>query len=378
VKNLTKGYIITKWSEDQGLAVQLSYPENLEVDLDDMMRIFYAHITGAGEAGNVLVRLEKAHSNVSSYFTGMESEVPYMINLILELGEEPELFGETVISQINQDILLYLNRLNQYPADNYETTKGLTNYIKNSLLFLERLKNLTKEQIMAQIYTSDKGRTILNILQQKSLTKKELQSLLEEKTGRFIANLDNSLDPFVKTDLVRQDWIEGDSDITLFLLSDFIIMRSPVQKLIEDARKGLPTPQLANEYLKLVTNFFSSYEPTFEDNLKIATHMINPDLFDYIVILREKAYPINKFPKGPGESFEQIKEFLNVLEQNKLIAIVKDESNLDWVFLLSDVLAQQFYPEYLIENIRKAVSEKKLKRDTAVKHLELLEQIYKK
>ena len=63
---MTKGYVITNWTEDQGLGVQLSYPGDLVVDLDDMMRIFYAHITGAGEAGNVLVRLEKARSNVSS------------------------------------------------------------------------------------------------------------------------------------------------------------------------------------------------------------------------------------------------------------------------------------------------------------------------
>ena len=82
---MAKGYIITNWTEDQGLGVQLSYPDDLVVDLDDMMRIFYAHITGAGEAGNVLVRLEKARSNVSSYFTGMESEDQFMINFIMGL-----------------------------------------------------------------------------------------------------------------------------------------------------------------------------------------------------------------------------------------------------------------------------------------------------
>jgi len=81
---MPKGFVITKWTEDQGLIVYLKYPDSIEVDLDDMMRIFYAHITGAGEAGNVMVRLEKARSNVSSYFTGMESESPLMINLILQ------------------------------------------------------------------------------------------------------------------------------------------------------------------------------------------------------------------------------------------------------------------------------------------------------
>ena len=102
---MAKGFVITKWTEDQGLVVYHSYPENLEVDLDDMMRIFYAHITGAGEAGNVLVRLEKAKANVSSYFTGMESVTPLIINLMLELGEDPEMFGEVVISEINKNIM---------------------------------------------------------------------------------------------------------------------------------------------------------------------------------------------------------------------------------------------------------------------------------
>jgi len=375
---MPKGLIITEWSEDKGLIVKFSFPENITIDLDDMMRIFYAHITGAGEAGQVLVRLEKSRSNVSSYFTGMESEKPYMINLMLELGEDPEVFGEMVISQLNRNILLYLKRINQYPNDSYEITKELTDYIKDSLLYLERLKSLTKEQIMAQIYTSERSRTILEILQERAVTKKELQNLLEEKTGRYIANLDNSLDPFVKTDLVKQDWIEGDPDISLFLLSDFSIMRAPVNKVIEDARKGIPNPYLANKYLELVTNFFSDYEPSLDDNLKVVAHMINPDLFDYISLLREKPYPINKLPKGPGESFEKVKEFLIVLEKDKVIAVLKDEKDMVWVFLLTDLIAQTFYPEYLIENISKAVIETKLKRETAAKHLELLERIYKK
>jgi hypothetical protein len=51
---------------------------------------------------------------------------------------------------------------------------------------------------------------------------------------------------------------------------------------------------------------------------------------------------------------------------------------MEWVFLLTDPIAQNFYPEYLIEKIRKDISEKKLKKNTAIKHLELLEQVYKK
>ena len=374
---MPKGFVITKWTEDQGLIVYLNYPESIEVDLDDMMRIFYAHITGAGEAGNVMVRLEKARSNVSSYFTGMESESPLMINLILKLGEEPEMFGETVISDINTTIVKYLSHLNANPSQQYELTQELRGYLKNSLVLLERLENLSKEQRMAQIYTGEKGRAILELLRERPYTRKELQGLLEDKLDRIISNLEVSLDPFIKTDLVRQDWMEGDSDISLFLLSDFELMRAPAAKLVERAQVGYPTPAVAQKYLKEVKNFFITYKPSLEDNKIIAKNMVNPDKYDYIVLLREKSYPINKIPKGPGESFETVRGFIEELREAKILTTIKDKDD-EWVLLLTDTIADTFFPEYLIEKIRQNVLDKTLRKKTAIKHLEILEQVYKK
>ncbi|KKN21568.1 hypothetical protein LCGC14_0924000, partial [marine sediment metagenome] len=275
------GFVITEWTEDQGLVVLYTHPETLEVDLDDMMKIFYAHITGAGAAGNVLVRLEKSRSNVSSYFTGMESSRPLIVNLMLELGEDPEMFGETVIQEMNEKILNYLGKMGSNLSQDYELVKELKDFLKDSLFLLDRLKNLTKEQRIAQIYNSEKGRTILMTLQERALSRKELQGILEEKLNKIIANMDITLDPFIKTGLVKQDWVEEDTDVTLFLLSDFTLFRTPVSKLIDDAKRNLPSPMLATKYLEEVTNFFKNYKPTTEDNLKIAQNIMNPDKYDY-------------------------------------------------------------------------------------------------
>ena len=375
---MPQGIIITEWTEDQGLIVKLNHPEDIETDLDDMMRIFYAHITGAGEAGNVLVRLEKARSNVSSYFTGMESETPFMINLMLDLGEEPEMFGETVIHDINETILGFLNKMGTNVSQNYDLVKELRLYIKTALFLLERLKNLTKEQRLAQIYVSEKGRSILQILQDKPLSRKELQGVLEEKLNKLITNIEITLDPFVKTGLIKQDWVEGDSDLSLFLLNDFSLFRTPVTKLIEDAKNKLPTPTLATKYLEEVKKFFTNYQPSLEDNLKIAQNMMNPDKYDYITLFRERAYPLNKIPRGPGESLEEVGGFLKTLEDDNIIIILKDEKDTEWVLLFTDVIAHSFYPEYLIEKIRKDSMEGKLKKNIAIKHLEFLEETYKK
>jgi len=372
------GFIITEWTEDQGLIVKLSYPENLETDLDDMMRIFYAHITGAGEAGNVLVRLEKARSNVSSYFTGMESDMPIMINLMLELGEDPEMFGEAVLQEVNRDVLNLLKQMSTNVSESYEILKRIKLYLKNTLILLDRLKNLSKEQRMAQIYTSEKARTILEALQEKALSRRELQGIIEEKLQKIIPNLEYILDPFIKTGLVMQDWVEGDTDITLFLLTDFAVFRTPVAKLVEDAKKNFPTPELATKYLEEVSRFFANYKPTVEDNLKIARTMMNPDNYDYITLFRERAYPLNKIPKGPGESIDQIGSMLKAMEDDQILKVIKDEKDTGWVFLLTNVVAHTFYPEYLIEKIRKDRMEGKLNKDVAIKHLEFLEQVYKK
>ena len=375
---MPRGFIITEWTEDQGLAVTLNYPESLDIDLDDMMRIFYAHITGAGEAGNVLVRLEKARSNVASFFTGMESERPLMINLMLELGEDPDMFGEAVIREINETTLSYLQQMGRDISQTYDLVNELKNYLKNALFLLERLKNLTKEQRLAQIYSSEKSRTILGLLQERALSRKDLQAILEERLSKIISNIEVTLDPFVKTGVVKQDWIEGDSDISLFLLSDFTISRTPVVKLVKDARKNLPTPELATKYLEEVNNFFTTYKPSLEDNLIIAKNMINPDKYDFITLFRERAYPLNKIPRGPGESVEQLGEFLKSMESNQIIKFIRDSKGSLWVFLFTDIMTQTFYPEYLIEKIRQDRVDGKLKKELAIKHLELLEEAYKK
>ncbi len=373
------GYIISKWTEDKGLVVPASFPDNMTVDLDDMMRVFYAHITGAGAEGNVFVRLEHSQCNVASYFTGMDSQEPIMINLMLTFGEDPEMFGESYLKEINDEIIKYMSELAMTnTAQSYDVIKKLKDYLKLALFQLERLKNLTKEQRLAQIYSSEKGRAILEFLQERARPRKELLALLEDKLGKLISSIDYTLDPFVKTDLVHQDWIAGLADVIYFLQSDFIISRIPPEKLISEAKRGLPNPILAKNYLDTVRRYFVNYKPTIEDNLKVAKNMMNPDKYDYIVLFRDKPYPLNKIPKGPGESFKFVKSMLKSMEDDRVIAIIKDKKGTEWVFLLSDLWTDTFYPEYMVEQIRKDRMSGLLKKEVAVKHLQLLEKEYPK
>jgi hypothetical protein len=194
-----------------------------------------------------------------------------------------------------------------------------------------------------------------------------------------VSNIEYALDPFIKTNLIKQDWIEGLSDVFLFLLNDFTLYRKPVKRLIENARKDLPNAELAKKYRGAVSQFFSSYRPTIEDSAKVALDMLHPDKYDFITLFRERAYPMNKLPKTPADSYLDLNAILKTLEEDNIIKIIKDDmSNIDWIFLFSDIAVDTFYPEYMLENIRSDRTAGKLKKEVAIKHLELLEEVYTK
>ncbi len=378
---MPKGFIITKWT-DEGLEIPIQYPNDLHLDYDDLMRIFYAHITGAGQAGNLVVRLESARSNVSSFFTGMESEEEeesYMINLVLDIDEEPDIFGEEKLHDININILEYLKLKTKDGIFN-DPSNDVLQYLKYAFYTLERLENLSKEQRMAQIYSSRKGKCILDLLQEKPRSKAELQSLVEKKLNTIISNFDLTLDPFFKTDLIKQDWIEGLPDIYLFLKTDFVIYRKPPELIVESAKRKRPTSFVAKKYLNEVKEFFRTYEPSLEDSLKLTHTMIDPDLFNFLLIFREQPFQLKKIPKSPAGSFVSNEELISFLKKDNFIKIIqdKDKRHTEWVFLLTDIAIKTFFPSYLIENIRKEYSTKTLKKEIAIKSLSILEKSYKK
>ena len=103
---------------------------------------------------------------------------------------------------------------------------------------------------------------------------------------------------------------------------------------------------------------------------------MNPDNYDYITLFRERAYPVSKIPKAPGQSIDEVGDFLKSLEDNKIIKLIKDTKDTLWVFLLTDITIHTFYPEFLIEKIRKDRMDGKIKKNVAIKHLEFLEKTY--
>ncbi len=371
---MVKGFSVWKWSIQEGLLLIRKFPPELEIGTQDMMRVFYNHITGAEKQIDVVLRLPSMESSIASHFTGVESKLPYMINVILELGEDPEMFGN-VITRINSEVMDILKKLDEKGAQPLEIYDELDEYFKRMLDLFQRLGNLSKEQKVAQIYSNPKGHQIMGLLQDGPISKKELRYSLEKNLNQVITNLELTLDPYTETEIIKEDWIEGDRDQYLFLMKDFTIMRAPATKIVEKARKNKPTPGVAKEYLKQVKEFFSTYKPTYEDGMKISVILMHPDMYDVLRLFSFDSHNYKKIP--PGYGGPEMKKIIDLLIQEKILTMIT-EGKSEWVMLLSDVDVALFFPEYLLEKIRIALKAGKIKKQAAIKHLNLLEKSYSK
>ncbi len=138
----------------------------------------------------------------------------------------------------------------------------------------------------------------------------------------------------------------------------------------------LPTPLVAKTYLGEVNKFFSKYEPSDDDNLLVAEDLKEANVIDILLLLRAKPYQLKKIPQDPAQDPAETQDLLKYLQKKGIVTIIKDEQKVEWVMLVTDITAREFYPEYLIENIRGDVELKKLNDELAVKHLDLLERNY--
>ncbi|MHA1268149.1 MAG: hypothetical protein ACTSPY_00055 [Candidatus Helarchaeota archaeon] len=252
----------------------------------------------------------------------------------------------------------------------------------NSVGILRKSKleqELSREQILAKIYSSDLEKSILSLLQERSRSKRELQDMLADTLVHKKLNLHDVLDYFIRAEIVQQDWVKSDPDVHLFLIADFFLTRKPANNIIKSAKDDDPTPLVAKNYLDLSKNFFVSYEPTEEDNQIIAKNLLNSEIYSILKLLREKPYQLNKFPTSSdteNEGSTDIKTLISSLEKDGIVKIFRDEQDVDWVLLLTDITAEVFYPEYMIENIRIDHQKKLINNEIAIKHLDLLEHIY--
>ena len=67
---------------------------------------------------------------------------------------------------------------------------------------------------------------------------------------------------------------------------------------------------------------------------------------------------------------------LKTLADEKISCAIKDKKDRVWILLLSDIVFPQFFPEYMVDVIRRRWKEGTIQKEIAIKHLELLRAEY--
>jgi hypothetical protein len=354
------GLIIMNWDERVGANVKAQYPPEIVIQPATLMQVYSQH-EYAGDAG--MVSFITGPLNIASYYTGQETM--YYIILLMEMEEEADSYEEG-LADLSRQVLM-----NQ-EGDSYKQ-------IMASLF--QRISvypKLNEEQRLAIIYQTEVKRMIINRLREEAIiTKAELLIWLKDVYQQGFFDLESVLLGLIKQDLIKVSSVKGISSEVIFITKDLLISRVPPSDLINDVEsRGLPI-SLKETYKEEVSTFFKEYTTTEADNLKIMSEVIlDPQVYETIKLLRVAAVTRDDLEKLKKKGVEDIDFVLKTLWENKIIAVFQDKNGNEYYCMRSDFHIQTFFPDYLIDVLRKAYNAKTQNSAVLVRELELLRDTY--
>ena len=367
------------------------------ISTNDIFGIFYQHTTGIfkdkGAFSNFYTgRLKETPYQVVSYYRQETDSSKYITISFFELDDEVEIFQDLINTMAKRLLLIFKKLININPLKQISLLEKIHSKIESELKFtifqIDRLSQLDKLQKASLIFHSDERLKILEILRERPIAKKELKGILERMKPNI--NIDVLLDPFLELNLIRRDWIKGEKDKEtgivknkgeyLFLTKDILLARLPNENILNRLREN--KKNLYDIYKDKVADYFLTYDvnkQSVEELKKIAGLLLNPDSYDFLALMRNSYYPLDKLPKIFSDWFD-IEVILSTLEDLKIVTTLKDKEDQGWVILLTDIKPLIIFPEFLLPKIREFFKsedkEQKISIEIAKKALELLEVTY--
>ncbi len=367
------------------------------ISTNDIFGIFYQHTTGIfkdkGAFSNFYTgRLKETPYQVVSYYRQETDSSKYITIAFFELDDEVEIFQDLINTMAKRLLLIFKKLININPLKQISLLEKIHSKIESELKFtifqIDRLSQLDKLQKASLIFHSDERLKILEILRERPIAKKELKGILERMKPNI--NIDVLLDPFLELNLIRRDWIKGEKDKEtgivknkgeyLFLTKDILLARLPNENILNRLREN--KKNLYDIYKDKVADYFLTYDvnkQSVEELKKISGLLLNPDSYDFLALMRNSYYPLDKLPKIFSDWFD-IEVILSTLEDLKIVTTLKDKEDQGWVILLTDIKPLIIFPEFLLPKIREFFKsedkEQKISIEIAKKALELLEVTY--
>ena len=361
---------------------------------NDIFANFYQHTVGIfnpkyGFSNYYTGHLKETPYQVFSYFKQLADGTQYLTISMFELDDEIELFEDLIKDMAKRLDTIYDKLTKASNTRQLDLISNVNIRLKNELKYtifqIERLSQLDKLQKVALIYNSNERLKILEVLRERPLAKSEMKTTVENL--KPTANIDILLRPFLELNLIRRDWIKGEKDkktgvITnqgeyIFLVKDILFARVPNRNLLKHFKET--NNDLLPLFKQKALDFFNDYDPyeePFENTQKLASILLNPDVYDFFILMRSNHYPLDKIPKIFSE-FAVTEILLDNLKKLNIITEIKDQNKRSWICLLTDIKPLTIFPEYLLPKIREAYrkedEEGKITYEIAKKALNLLE-----
>ena len=361
---------------------------------DDIFATFYQHTTGVfgmkfGFSNFFTGRLRETPYQVLSYFKQLADGTQYLTLSLFELDDDIELFEDLIKDMAKRldnifDKLTKATNTRQLDLISNVNIR-LMNELKYTIFQIERLSQLDRLQKVALIYNNEERLKILETLRERPIAKNDMKKTIEKM--KPMANIDILLRPLLELNLVRRDWIKGEKDKKtgviknqgeyLFLVKDIMFTRIPNESLLKHFKDT--NNELLPLFKQKTIDFFASYDPyeeSVEETKKLAAILLNPDVYDFFVLMRSNHYPLDKIPKIFSE-FAVTEILLDNLKKLNIITEIKDENKRSWICLLTDLKPITIFPEYLLPQIRAAYRSEEgegvISYEVAKKALNLLE-----
>jgi hypothetical protein len=248
------------------------------------------------------------------------------------------------------------------------------------------LDKVSEEQKLAQIFLTPSSALLLERMQAEGVEKAAKLSIWLKNQVQDEVDLREAMAPLMNSGVVTVELVGKTSEM-VFLVKDIFGYRAPPVESIK--RAGQTQPAIADRYKEFVTTFFSppppnkGYNPTLpvndpnspilEDREKLSRLLA--DSLNYMVLDALRSEPLSASEVALKTALPEsiVKKVLWSLESEKVVVRFEEE-NL-WA-LLTNPRIESFIPEYVLQMIRKKVSEKEITPQVARRHLELLMQNY--
>ncbi|MDD1777625.1 MAG: hypothetical protein LUQ65_05595 [Candidatus Helarchaeota archaeon] len=365
------GVIMVRWDDKLGVVLEGMYPKTLKMNEDHILRIFTTHAMGSGEASFLTMSIENLF--IASYYTGLpeEGKSQFYVALFLDEKENGDSFEEPLL-EITPLLIAHVK------------DKNFDNFLKKQFEDIQKLTTMTEEQRIAMIFRDPRRGLVLQKLGLGAIARDELRKWLSDQLGEEILDLEAILSPFFKTHMVEEfavDNLQGQKVKCVFLIKDAFSIRSPVEKFYKMAKDGggvkAEMKPVLEIYKQNVDAFFKEYKFQDADSKTIAEIAADPSQYNLLTILRDNFIERNQLPNIFQRDLDEITPYINDLIRFNVIDEIKDKRGNVWIFLKTDIVFPTFFPEYIVDSIRRRWQESNIAQKIAVKHLELLKSVYR-